>query len=113
MIPLETELKTENFDYVIDVHNNIRTLLIKLGLGVKGKRYNKLRLQRQLLASFNLSLPRSSHVVDRYMKTLENLGVNYDGNGLDFFIDHRFSCHLRTPNISRSGSPCEINFFIV
>ena len=63
--------------------------MIKLSLRVKSKRYNKLRLQRQLLASLNLSIPRPSHVVDRYMKTLENLGVNYDGNGLDFFIDEK------------------------
>jgi len=86
---LKTDLKVENFDYILDLHNNIRTFLLKLSLRVKSKTYNKLRLQRQLLATLPLSLPKPNHVVDRYMKTMEELGISYDGEGLDFFIDKK------------------------
>lgn len=86
---LKKQLKSENFDFVIDLHDNIRTLLIKLLLAVKSKTYNKLRVQRQLIASFRLPLPKPNHVVDRYIKTVEPLGVTYDGNGLDFYIKER------------------------
>ena len=30
------ELKAEQFDFIIDLHNNLRTRLIKLRLGVQG-----------------------------------------------------------------------------
>lgn len=86
---LKTDLKVENFDYILDLHNNIRTFLLKLSLRIKSKTYNKLRLQRQLLATLPLSLPKPNHVVDRYMKTMEELGISYDGEGLDFFIDEK------------------------
>jgi len=49
---LKKELMVEKFDFIIDLHSNIRTLMIKASLGVKSRTYNKLRLQRQLLAFF-------------------------------------------------------------
>src|SRR5437660_1584168 len=36
------ELKNENYDYIIDLHNNIRTLKIKRSLKVKAYTINKL-----------------------------------------------------------------------
>lgn len=86
---LISELKSENFDYIVDLHDNIRTLMIKWRLGKKGKSYDKLRFQRQMLASLPIPLPKPSHVVHRYMQTVENLGVIYDDGGLDFFIDDK------------------------
>ena len=83
------DLKAENFVYVIDLHDNIRTLQIKIRLGVRSKTYNKLRIQRQLIASFRLPLPKPNHVVKRYFEVVESLGVTYDGAGLDFYIRDR------------------------
>ena len=37
-----SDLKKENYDYVIDLHSNLRTQILKLKLGVSAKSFNKL-----------------------------------------------------------------------
>ena len=79
-------LKAERFDYVIDLHNNLRTRLIKLRLGVKSSSFDKLNWQKWLLVNFKIDrLPRI-HIVQRYLAAAAPLGVKDDGRGLDYFI---------------------------
>ncbi|UKJ06385.1 glycosyltransferase family 9 protein [Solitalea lacus] len=78
--------KTEGFDYVIDLHKNIRTTKIKWKLGVKSYTYTKLSLQRFFFTRFQLKVMPDWHIVDRYMKTVEPLGVKNDGKGLDYYF---------------------------
>jgi len=80
------ELKKEKYDFIIDLHRNIRTTLIKLRLGVKSKAYNKLRIQRFLYTNFQIDLMPNCHVVDRYFDAGAPLGIKNDGKGLDYFI---------------------------
>ncbi len=83
---LNNELKKEKYDYVIDLHHNLRTLVIKQRLGVKSFSFNKLNFEKWLLVNFKIDrLPHIS-IVDRYMKTIEPFGVKSDGQGLDYFI---------------------------
>ena len=83
---LVQELKAERFDYVIDLHNNLRTRLIKLRLGVKSSSFDKLNWQKWLLVNFKIDkLPRV-HIVQRYLAAAAPLGVKDDGRGLDYFI---------------------------
>src|SRR6185295_18359955 len=35
------ELRSEKFDYIIDLHNNLRTRIIKISLGVKAFSFKK------------------------------------------------------------------------
>ena len=80
------QLKKENFDYIIDLHHNLRTLQLKIQLNKKSYSFNKLNFRKWLKTLFkNISLP-DCHIVDRYMKTIEHLGVKNDGAGLDYFI---------------------------
>lgn len=78
--------KGEKFDYIIDLHNNLRTSHIKLLLGGNWKRFNKLNIEKWLLVNFKINKLPKVHIVHRYMQTVESLGVKYDGKGLDFFI---------------------------
>ncbi|MDB5269980.1 MAG: glycosyl transferase [Hymenobacter sp.] len=79
-------LKAERFDYIIDLHNNLRTRLIKLRLGVKSSSFDKLNWQKWLLVNFKIDkLPRV-HIVERYLAAAAPLGVKDDGRGLDYFI---------------------------
>ena len=79
-------LKAERFDHVIDLHNNLRTRLIKLQLGVKSSSFDKLNWQKWLLVNFKIDkLPRV-HIVQRYLAAVAVLGVKDDGRGLDYFI---------------------------
>lgn len=83
---LINELKKEKFDYVIDLHHNQRTLLIKAMLGVKSFSFNKLNFEKWLMVNFKINRLPALHIVDRYMATCKQLGVENDGDGLDYFI---------------------------
>lgn len=79
--------KRENYNYIIDLHNNLRTLKIKKALKkVPNKSFHKLNIQKWLLTNFKINNMPNVHIVDRYMKTVEHLGVKNDGQGLDYFI---------------------------
>ena len=86
---LVKDLKKEQFDYVIDLHHNIRTLLIKLRLGVDSQSFNKLNWEKWLYVNFKINKLPNIHIVDRYMATLAPLGVSMDEEGLDYFIPER------------------------
>ena len=81
-------IKQEKFDYVIDLHKNLRTLRIRLRLlaSVKWLSYQKLSLQKFLLTKFHIDIISKEHISQRCINTLKTLGVTDDGNGLDYFI---------------------------
>ncbi len=80
------QLKKEKYDYVIDLHHNIRTFLIKKKLGVKSFSFEKLNFEKWLMVNFKINMLPKVHIVDRYMDTLKSFGVANDGEGLDYFI---------------------------
>lgn len=101
---LVSRLKKENYDYIIDLHNNQRTLLIKKRLGVKSFSFNKLNFEKWLMVNFKIHLLPDVTIVDRYMKTVESFGVINDGQGLDYFISTEDEKILQTlPENFRNG----------
>ncbi len=83
------KLKSENYDYVIDLHHNLRTLMIKMALGKKSYSYYKLNIEKWLMVNFKINKLPNVHIVDRYMDTVKALGVKMDSLGLDYFIPHK------------------------
>lgn len=79
-------LKKEKFDYIIDLHHNLRTLWIKTKLGVSSSSFDKLNWQKWLLVNFKKNKLPPVHIVDRYLQTVEFLGVKNDDKGLDYFL---------------------------
>lgn len=84
--PLIEQLKKEKYDFIVDLHKNIRSFMIKLKLGVKSASYNKLWIQRFFFTKFQINFMPNCHVVDRYMETVKALGVKNDDQGLDYVI---------------------------
>ncbi|HOA37835.1 MAG TPA: glycosyltransferase family 9 protein [Flavihumibacter sp.] len=82
-------LKKENFDFVVDLHHNLRSLRVKKALKCKSASFNKLNIQKWLLTNFKINLLPKEHIVDRYMATVKPLGVQADGGGLDYFIPEK------------------------
>ena len=80
------ELKTENYDYIIDLHHNTKTLRVKSALKVKSYSFYKLNIEKYIYTSVKLNILPKIHIVDRYLKTVESFGVKNDGEGLDYFI---------------------------
>ena len=83
---LVQQLKEEKFDYIIDLHNNLRTTLIKKRLGVKAYSFDKLNFEKWLAVNFKINRLPNIHIVDRYLQTAAPLGVKGDELGLDYFI---------------------------
>lgn len=80
------ELRKEKYDFIIDLHNNLRTRIIKTALGVKSYSFNKLNLEKWLLVNFKIDKLPSLHIVERYLNAVQPLGVKADALGLDYFI---------------------------
>jgi ADP-heptose:LPS heptosyltransferase len=80
------ELKKEKFDYIIDLHHNLRTLWIKTKLGVSSSSFDKLNWQKWLLVNLKRNTLPPVHIVDRYLETVKFLGVKNDHMGLDYFL---------------------------
>jgi ADP-heptose:LPS heptosyltransferase len=79
-------LKDEGYDAVIDLHGNLRTLQVKFALGVRSYTFDKLNFEKWLKVNLKINRLPHTHIVDRYLKTVEPFGVKNDGKGLDYFI---------------------------
>ena len=80
-------LKNEKYDYLIDLHNNIRSSQLRT-VADNYLSYNK-NFKKFLLVKFGIDVLNNKHTVDRYYDTVSSLGVKQDGEGLDFFLDEK------------------------
>lgn len=84
--PIVEDLKKENYTYVIDLHKNMRSLRVKQSLDAKSFTYDKLNFRKWLLVNFKIDKMPEKHIVDRYFDALNELGVQNDGQGLDYYL---------------------------
>lgn len=98
------ELKKENFDYILDLHKNIRSFIIKWKLKKPSSTYQKLWIERFIYTKFQINLLPNVHVVDRYFGAAKPLGVVNDDKGLDYFIPEKDEVELEwLPEPYRKG----------
>lgn len=94
------ELLTEEYDYIIDLHHNTKTLRVKHALR-KGKKkprcfsFYKLNIRKYFYTAFKINTLPKVHIVDRYMDTVKTFGVRNDGAGLDYFISKEEETNLK------------------
>lgn len=98
------ELKAEKYDWVIDLHHNLRSLQVKWLLRSKSRSFDKINFQKWLMVRFKWNALPRVHIVQRYMDTLKKLGVQYDGQGLDYFIPETQEVALREVAAGQSFS---------
>lgn len=97
------ELKYEHFDYIIDLHKNIRTARFKNRLKIISFSFNKLNREKWLLVNFKKNKMPDVHIVDRYLETLKVFDVTNDNLGLDYFIPKEDEVDVSTisPNLNQ------------
>jgi ADP-heptose:LPS heptosyltransferase len=83
---LIAELEDEQFDFIIDLHQNFRSNRIKNRLNIPAFSFEKLNFQKFLLVRFKINRLPEKHIVDRYLETISSFGVKNDHQGLDYFI---------------------------
>ncbi len=82
-------IKKEKYDLIIDLHNNLRTKIIKARLGIKSHTFYKLNMAKWIIVNLIINKLPNRHIVDRYMDTVRPLGLKEDALGLDFFIPEK------------------------
>ena len=80
------ELKKENFDFIVDLQKNRRSMYVRTCLGLSYGTFNKLNKKKWLLTNFKINLLPKIHIVDRYFQAVKKLNVTNDQQGLDYFI---------------------------
>ncbi len=83
---LAKDLRTEQYDFIVDLHGSLRSRLLRLLLLRPSATFNKLNIRKWLLVNLKINLLPQAHIVFRYLRTVYKLGVTNDGEGLDFFV---------------------------
>ena len=87
-------LKEEKFDYVIDLHHNLRSSVVKRQLKMLAFTVDKINIQKWVMVNFKINRLPDKHIVDRYLETAKSLGIKNDGKGLDYFIPEKDEVRL-------------------
>ena len=81
-------LKKEKYDYVIDLHHNLRTKRLKAALKTPAFSFPKRNIKKFLFTQLKLNLLlKDEHVVDRYFEAVKKLGVLNDFLPNEIFIN--------------------------
>ena len=82
-------LKAEGFDYIIDLHHNLRSARVKQEMKRMYFNVNKLNFRKWLLVNWHIDRMPEVHIVDRYLETVRLFDVHNDGTGLDYYIPEK------------------------
>jgi ADP-heptose:LPS heptosyltransferase len=101
MKELLNALEEQHFDYIIDLHHNLRTFKIKRRLKSVDYSFGKLNIEKWILVNLKLNYLPDLHIVDRYLDTLKKFDVRNDKMGLDYFLPEK----MENPLTKLSDNP--------
>ena len=88
-------IRKENYSHIIDLHNNLRTRLLTIGIrGVHLIRFNKLNWEKWLFTRLKKNKLPNKHLVERYIDAFSELGVLNDSKNTLFFVPNEFKIEL-------------------
>lgn len=83
---IRKQINSRRYDYIFDLHNNIRSRIITRGLKVPVFRMHKDKLKRALLVYAKINLYKKPVPIPlRYLQVGKAAGIKDDGNGLEIF----------------------------
>ncbi len=98
------ELKKERFDYIVDLHKNLRSKRIIKSLKTLSFNFDKLNYKKWILTNFKVNKLPNIHIVDRYFEAVKKLGVVNDDKGLEYFIPEKEEVQLGSlPDTHQNG----------
>ena len=109
-LKLRKKIRKEHFDWVIDLHNNLRVNLLKASLWFpQVSTYSKQSIRRHLLVIFGTNFFREAKPVYlKYFEAVQKHEIEYDGKGTDVMTSDAESGNIREMLISDgwySGQP--------
>ncbi len=98
------KIRAEKYDYIVDLHHNLRTLSLTFRTGLKFHSFHKLNLEKWMMVNLKINKLPKKHIVDRYFDTVKGLKVKNDLKGLDYFIPKHDEVPLNSlPECHRKG----------
>jgi ADP-heptose:LPS heptosyltransferase len=97
------ELKKEGYNFIVDLHHNLRTIQVKRALKKNSAAFPKLNIEKWLMVNLRINKLPGIHIVDRYFETVDSLGVENDGHGLEYHIPPDEEINLSSLPASHSG----------
>jgi heptosyltransferase-2 len=91
-------LEAEQYDYVVDLHKNMRARRVKRKLKALSFTFDKLNIKKWFLVNFKWNRMPDVHIVDRYLDAVKALGIESDQNGLDYFLPKEFESSVTLPS---------------
>lgn len=82
----KAELKQTPYDYVVDLHNNLRSRQVKRIVKAMDFTLDKRNWAKWIYVNFKKEIVPIGHVVERGFAAIKPLGVQDDQQGLDYFI---------------------------
>lgn len=79
-------LRKERYDFIIDLHKNWRSLLLRLYLFKRAYCFRKLNFRKWLFVLTKRNMMPREHLVHRMFRGLRKLEIFYDGQGLEYFF---------------------------
>ncbi len=82
-------IKSENYDFVIDLHKNFRSSQLKRIINAPNASFNKLNIKKWLIVNLRINRLPDIHIVDRYFQAVRRIDVYNDYKGLDYFVPEK------------------------
>jgi len=105
-----SSLKEEKYDHIIDLHNNLRSMQVKLALKVPATSFKKLNIKKLQAVKLKINRLPEIHIVDRYLQAAEKLGIKNDNKGLEYFIPEQDE--IKTESLPKAHQSGYIAFVI-
>jgi len=80
-------LKLEDFDFIIDLHNNLRSSKVKRSLKVKSYTFDKPRIKYFLLTRLGIRLKPEPHIVNRFLSVIKPIVGSVKNAETTFFFN--------------------------
>ncbi len=98
------DLNKEDYDYIIDLHKNFRSQGVLFKLQKSSSTFKKVNFKKWLIVNLKINRLPDIHIVDRYLKAVEFLGIKNDETGLDYFIPKKDKVEITSlPGLFQNG----------
>ena len=82
-------LKMQDFDIVVDLHNNLRSKRLKNALGKKSYTLKKDRIKSWIMTHTGFWRKPKKHIVDRFLDTVKDIAHSENRLKVSFFHDNK------------------------
>ncbi len=97
-------LENEHYDYVFDLHKNLRSSQAKKATKALSFTFKKYNLHKWWYVNTKKNVMPDVHIVDRYFETTKAFKIKNDREGLDYFIPEKDEVKLKeVPSFLHSG----------